>query len=94
MSYRYLLSDTSYPTNRDAAGAVSDLTKAGATMSYTIEGGIYNKESRKTGVLTPTLKYGTVQFAGKKNWTVSGSQADHVTVRLMRTCLPRPQQCR
>ena len=83
--YRYLLSDTSYPTNRDAAGAVSDLTKAGATMSYTIEGGIYNKESRKTGVLTPTLKYGTVQFAGKKNWTVSGSQADHVTVRLMRT---------
>lgn len=83
--YRYLLSDTSYPTNRDAAGAASDLTKAGATMSYTIEGGIYNKESRKTGVLTPTLKYGTVQFAGKKNWTVSGSQADHVTVRLMRT---------
>lgn len=83
--YRYLLSDTSYPTNRDAAGVVSDLTKAGATMSYTIEGGIYNKESRKTGVLTPTLKYGTVQFAGKKNWTVSGSQADHVTVRLMRT---------
>ena len=83
--YRYLLSDTSYPTNRDAAGAVSDLTKAGATMSYTIEGGIYNKESRKTGVLTPTLKYGTVQFAGKKNWAVSGSQADHVTVRLMRT---------
>ena len=83
--YRYLLSDTSYPTNRDAAGAASDLTKAGATMSYTIEGGIYNKESRKTGVLTPTLKYGTVQFNGKKNWTVSGSQADHVTVRLMRT---------
>ncbi len=83
--YRYLLSDTSYPTNRDAADAASDLTKAGAVMSYTIEGGIYNKESRQTGVLTPTLKYGTVQFAGKKNWTVSGSQADSVTVRLMRT---------
>ena len=83
--YRYLLSDTSYPTNRDAAGAVSDLTKAGATMSYTIEGGIYNKESRKTGVLTPTLKYGTVQFAGKKNWTVEGSRTDSVILRLMRT---------
>ena len=83
--YRYLLSDTSYPTNRDAAGAASDLTKAGATMSYTIEGGIYNKESRKTGVLTPTLKYGTVQFNGKKNWTVDGSQVDSITVRLMRT---------
>ena len=83
--YRYLLSDTSYPTNRDAATAASDLTKAGAVISYTIEGGIYNGESRKTGVLTPKLKYGTVQFTGKKNWTVSGSQADSVTVRLMRT---------
>ena len=83
--YRYLLSDTSYPTNRDASGAASDLTKAGATMSYTIDGGIYNKELRKTGVLTPTLKYGTVQFAGKKNWTVEGSRTDSVTVRLMRT---------
>ncbi len=83
--YRYLLSDTSYPTNRDAATAVSDLTKAGAVISYTIEGGIYNGESRKTGVLTPKLKYGTVQFAGKKNWTVEGSRTDGVILRLMRT---------
>ena len=83
--YRYLLSDTSYPTNRDAAGAASDLTKAGAVMSYTIEGGIYNRETRKTGVVTPKLKYGTVEFTGKKNWTVDGSRTDSVTVRLMRT---------
>ena len=83
--YRYLLSDTSYPTNRDGEGAMSDPTKAGATMSYTIEGGIYNKESRKTGVVTPKLKYGTVEFTGKKNWTVEGSRTDSVTVRLMRT---------
>lgn len=84
-AYRYLLSDTSYPTNRDAANAAEDLTKAGAVMSYTIEGGIYNQEARKTGVVTPRLKYGTVEFTGKKNWTVSGSQTDRVTVRLMRT---------
>ncbi len=83
--YRYLLSDTSYPTNRDGTGAAADPTKAGAVMSYTIEGGIYNKESRKTGVVTPKLKYGTVEFTGRKNWTVEGSRADSVTVRLMRT---------
>ncbi len=83
--YRYLLSDTSYPTNRDGEGAAADSTKAGAVMSYTIEGGIYNRESRKTGVVTPKLKYGTVSFTGRKNWTVEGSRADSVTVRLMRT---------
>ena len=83
--YRYLLSDTSYPTNRDGTGAEADPTKAGAVMSYTIEGGIYNRESRKTGVVTPKLKYGTVEFTGRKNWTVEGSRADSVTVRLMRT---------
>ena len=83
--YRYLLSDTAYPTNRDGTGAGADPTKAGAVMSYTIEGGIYNKESRKTGVVTPKLKYGTVEFTGRKNWTVEGSRADSVTVRLMRT---------
>ena len=44
--YRYLLSDTSYPTNRDGEEAASDLTKAGAVMSYTIQGGII---IRKTG---------------------------------------------
>ena len=83
--YRYLLSDTSYPTNRDGEGAMSDPTKAGATMSYTIEGGIYNREGRKTGVVTPKLKYGTVSFTGRKNWTVEGSRTDSVTLRLMRT---------
>ena len=83
--YRYLLSDTSYPTNRDGTGAEADPTKAGAVMSYTIEGGIYNRENRKTGVVTPKLKYGTVEFTGRKNWTVEGSRADSVTVRLMRT---------
>lgn len=83
--YRYLLSDTSYPTNRDGEGAASDLTKAGAVMSYTIQGGIYNQESRKTGITTPKLKYGTAAFSGEKHWTVSGSRADSVTVKLMRT---------
>lgn len=84
--YRYKLTEEAwYETNRDNPGAESDNTKAGATMSYTISGGIYNKEDRKTGVITPELKYGTVQFSGKKVWTVSGSQADSITVRLMRT---------
>lgn len=83
--YRYLLSDTSYPTNRDGEGAASDLTKAGAVMSYTIQGGIYNQESRKTGVVTPKLKYGTAAFSGEKHWTVSGSRADSIMVKLMRT---------
>lgn len=83
--YRYLLSDTSYPTNRDGEEAASDLTKAGAVMSYTIQGGIYNQENRKTGVVTPKLKYGTAAFSGEKHWTVSGSRADSIMVKLMRT---------
>ena len=95
-SYRYLLSDTSYPTNRDAKGTTpqeiqSTPTKAGAVVTYQIQGGIYNEESRKTGVITPKLKYGTVQFAGEKHWTVSGSRADSITVRLLRT-LPAQTQ--
>lgn len=90
-AYRYLLSDTSYPTNRDEAGAASNPAKAGATMTYTIQGGIYSGDKRKTGIVTPRLKYGTVQLEGKKNWTVEGSQTEAVTVRLMRT-LPSQTQ--
>lgn len=95
-AYRYLLSDTSYPTNRDAKGTTpgeiqNTPTKAGAVVTYQIKGGIYHEEERKTGVITPKLKYGTVQFTGEKHWTVSGSRADSVTVRLLRT-LPSQSQ--
>ena len=89
-SYRFLLSDASYPTNRDTPGATpGDIQntpgKAGAVVTYRIKGGIYNEEGRETGVITPKLKYGTVHFTGEKHWTVSGSRPDSITVRLMRT---------
>lgn len=88
--YRYLLADAVYPTNRDETGAgqpeiSADPVKAGAVLDYAIEGGMYHQQTRKAGVVTPTLKYGTLQFQGKKNWTVSGSRADSLVVRLMRT---------
>lgn len=88
--YRYLLADAVYPTNRDETGAgqpeiSADPVKAGAVLDYAIEGGMYHQQTRRAGVVTPTLKYGTLQFQGKKNWTVSGSRADSLVVRLMRT---------
>ncbi len=88
--YRYLFSDTSYPTNRDEKGATAadiqkNPTKAGAVVNYEISGGIYNTEKRDTGVITPNLKYGTVHFSGEKHWTVSGSSSDSITIQLMRT---------
>lgn len=88
--YRYLLSDTFYPTNADEEDAdevliQNDPEKAGAVLSYKIKGGKYDKESRKVGVQTPELKYGTVQVSGTKHWTVTGSSAERLKVSLKRT---------
>lgn len=88
--YRYLLSDTFYPTNLDAESAdeiliKNDPEKAGAVLTYKIHGGKYDKESRKVGVQTPELKYGTVQVSGTKHWTVTGSHAERLKVSLKRT---------
>ena len=88
--YRYLLSDTSYPTNLDDDGATSediskDPQKAGAVLSYSILGGKYNTETRKAGVETPKLKYGTLEFEGEKHWTVDGSSAERLKIILKRT---------
>lgn len=88
--YRYLLSDTSYPTNADEEGATEELIlkepeKAGGMIRYKITGGKYNGESRTVGVKSPDLKYGTVAFEGNKHWTVSGSCAEKVEVVLKRT---------
>lgn len=88
--YRYLLSDTSYPTNKDADDATEEMiqqdpTKAGGVIQYKISGGKYDGETRTVGVKTPELKYGTVVFEGNKQWTVSGSNAERVKVRLTRT---------
>lgn len=88
--YRYLLSDTFYPTNLDENGADEGIIqnapdKAGAVLSYKIHGGKYNAESRKIGVKTPELKYGTVNFSGTKYWTVEGSNAESVKITLKRT---------
>ena len=88
--YRYLLSDTSYPTNEDEEGAtdeeiVKNPTKAGATIQYKISGGKYNGETRTVGIKSPELKYGTVQVEGTKHWTVAGSNSESVRVRLKRT---------
>lgn len=87
--YRYLLSDTVYPTNADAEGAddaqiLADPSKAGGTIHYKISGGKYNGENRTIGVKTPELKYGTVSFEGVKKWTVAGSQAENVEILLKR----------
>lgn len=89
-AYRYLLSDTSYPTNRDAKGATeetiaADPALAGALLEYQISGGTFHGQSRKTGTMTPFLKYGTVQFFGQKNWTVKDSEKNQVTLQLLRT---------
>lgn len=88
--YRYLLSDTSYPTNLDAENTTKEEIeknpeKAGAVLSYSIFGGKYNTEKRKTGIETPRLKYGTVSFEGEKHWTVDGSSAERIKLTLKRT---------
>lgn len=88
--YRYLVSDTSYPTNADEEGAdeaqiLEDPSKAGGSVSYQISGGKYHGETRTVGVKTPDLKYGAVAFQGTKHWTVKGSEADAVKIRLKRT---------
>lgn len=87
--YRYLVSDTVYPTNADAPGAdeeqiLADPSKAGAVIEYQISGGKYNGESRSAGVRTPELKYGAVSFEGTKHWTVAGSNAEKVEISLKR----------
>lgn len=88
--YRYLLSDTNYPTNHDEAGAtpediLKDAKKAGAVLSYRILGGKYSGETRDVGIQTPKLKYGTVEFEGTKHWTVEGSSPERLKLILKRT---------
>lgn len=70
--YRYLLSDTQYDTNADAE------SEGAAEISYQISGGPYDGQERSGQIKTPTLKYGTVNFQGNKNWTVSDSYTDMV----------------
>lgn len=87
--YRYLLSDTSYPTNLDEEDATKDEIeknpeKAGAVLSYHILGGKYNTEERTAGIETPKLKYGTIEFSGEKHWTVNGSSAERLKIKLER----------
>lgn len=75
--YRYLLSDTTYPTNADAE------SEGKLKITYKIDGGPYSGQERSGDIGTPNLKYGTVQFEGDKNWTVSDSYTD-MTVKLTR----------
>lgn len=87
--YRYLLSDTSYPTNLDADGADDEAIskepeKAGAVLDYQIKGGKYHTESRQVGIKTASLKYGTVKVTGTKYWTVDGSCPDSLKISLKR----------
>ena len=88
--YRYLLSDTNYPTNADEEGAtekeiLNHPEKAGGTVRYKISGGKYNGEYRSVGVKSPELKYGTVKFEGNKHWTVAGSNSENLEFVLKRT---------
>ena len=77
--YRYqATSDTSYRTNADGS-------TPGLTYTFTIDGGIYDKAKRSGGVNTPYLKYGTVEFKGNKNWTVTGSYAPSIITALYQT---------
>lgn len=89
-NYRYLLSDTCYPTNFDEEGITEEQllqepAKAGGTVRYKIFGGKYNGETRTVGVLSPELKYGTVSFEGNKIWSVEGSSGERVELHLTRT---------
>ena len=89
--YRYLIADNKlYPTNLDDGNPTDEdiknnPEKAGAVLNYRITGGKYNNETRKVGIRTPKLKYGTVEFEGEKIWTVDGSSADSVRISLKRT---------
>lgn len=88
--YRYLLSDTNYPTNKDEDGVTAedilkDAKKAGAVLNYRILGGKYSGEEREVGIQTPKLKYGTVEFEGTKHWLVEGSSPERLKLVLKRT---------
>ena len=88
--YRYLLSDTEYPTNADEEGATAedileDPKKAGALLQYKISGGKYSGETKELGIQTPELKYGTVAFEGTKHWTVEGCAPEELKIVLKRT---------
>ena len=89
-NYRYLLSDTRYPTNADEEGVTEEQIlqnpeKAGGVVRYRILGGKYNGETRTVGVKSPDLKYGTVFFEGNKYWTVAGSASENMEILLKRT---------
>ena len=76
--YRYLLSDTTYPTNIDTT------TEKGCKVDYVIGGGKYKNQSRTVYTGTPTLKYGTVEFSGIKKWTVVGAEGNPIGINLNR----------
>jgi len=82
--YRYLLSDTSYPTNIDGA------TK-GCKVHYTISDGKYKGQTKDVYASTPSLKYGAVEFDGQKVWSVQGAEADGITIKLKRK-MPSQEQ--
>ncbi len=75
--YRWLLSDTSYPTNRDGQSK-------GCRIEYEIRGGSYNTEKRTQEKETPILPYGAVRISGEKFWTISGSEAKEIHLTLLR----------
>ena len=76
--YRYLISDTRYPTNRDTD------TEKGCNLTYEISGGPSHNQKRKQEAETPWLKYGALKAEGKKLWTVRDSSADSVRLFLKR----------
>jgi len=77
--YRFLLSDTSYPTNLDTE------QEKGCSMTYTISGGISHGQERKVEKETPYLKYGVLQVLGAKQFSVSDSEPERLTLKLNRS---------
>lgn len=79
--YRYLISDTMYPTNTDNGG------NYGARLNYRVVGGYYEDSAvndQSISTKTPYLPYGTVKMAGEKYWDVEGSELPSITVNAER----------
>lgn len=84
--YRYLISDTSYPTNKDTS------TSLGAKMTYDVRN--TKNETVSTGnniqTATPVLPYGTVKMLNNKsndngkNYTVDSTYANAIQVNVSR----------
>ena len=75
--YRYQISDTRYPTNRDGQAK-------GCRLEYTVRGGSSHGQKRTVERETPVLPYGAVSVSGEKYWTVAGSEAPSIQLSLAR----------